>query len=422
MDITLRQVDFAERIEAPSSKSAAHRPMIAAAFADRPTRIALSGAGEDIAATAACLSAIGVGVKELPGALEITPPARFSQNAVADCGESGSTLRFLVPVAGALGLTVKFLRRGRLPERPMEPLASELARHGVTLCDCADGGLLVSGKLCAGEYRIAANVSSQFITGLLFALSLLPEPSVLTLVGEIESAPYIDMTLETLATFGAAPEKRPGQNVFDIAGRSRKPFRSPRELRTEGDYSGAAFPLAAGAVGAHPVTVCNLRGDSAQGDREILALLSAFGAEVTVKQDSVTVSPAPLRGIDINAKQIPDLVPVLAIVACAAKGDTRITGAARLRIKESDRIATTLAMIRALGGKAEELEDGLVIHGGTALTGGTVSGAGDHRIVMSAAVAALCCSGPVTILGAEAVKKSYPLFFEDAINRGKEPS
>ncbi len=420
MDITLHRPVFAGSVEAPSSKSAAHRPMIAAAFADAPTRIALSGAGEDIAATAACLRAFGASVTEAESgdALLITPIAALPQDAVADCGESGSTLRFLVPVAGALGLSVKFLRRGRLPQRPMEPLASELARHGVTLSDCAGGALLVSGQLTAGDYRIAANVSSQFITGLLLALSLLASPSTLTLEGEIESAPYIQMTLDTLEAFGAAPAVSADGRRFEIPGFAAQPFRSPRDLHTEGDYSGAAFPLAAGAIGKTPVTVTGLRADSAQGDRAILSLLRAFGAqlEADAEAEAVTVFPAPLHGIEIDAKQIPDLVPVLAVVAAAAEGDTRITGAGRLRIKESDRIATTAALLRSLGGEVEELADGLLIHGGKPLTGGTVSGAGDHRIVMSAAVASLLCSEPVTILGAEAAKKSYPLFFESAIS------
>ncbi len=417
MDVTLHHPTFSRHIEAPSSKSAAHRHMIAAAFADAPTRITLCGAGEDIAATAGCLRAIGVGVEECSDGLRITPCTSFADNAVADCGESGSTLRFLVPIAAALGLRVKFLRRGRLPHRPMEPLKSELARHGVTMQDCEDGALFVSGTLTPGDYRIAANVSSQFITGLLFALSLMDEPSTLTLEGQIESAPYIEMTLQALAAFGCKINPLPG-NAFGIPGRRRSPLVSPGIIHTEGDYSGAAFPLSAGAVGSHPVSVSGLKADSAQGDSEILSLLRRFGAEVQIDTDTgvVTVSPAPLHGIEIDAKQIPDLVPVLAVVAACAKGDTRITGAARLRIKESDRIATTAALLRHLGGSVEELEDGLLIHGGQPLSGGTVSGAGDHRIVMSAAVAALVCQGPVTVLGAEAVKKSYPLFFETAIS------
>ncbi len=417
MDVTLCQPTFFDEIRAPSSKSALHRPMIAAAFADAPTHFSLSGAGEDIAATAACLRALGASVETEGERMRITPTATLAKSAVADCGESGSTLRFLVPVVAALGITTTFLRRGRLPERPMEPLATELKRHGITLTDGTDGGLTVAGKLSAGDYSIAANVSSQFVTGLLLALSLLPERSTLTLTGEIESAPYIQMTLQTLAAFGASPVCSADGRHFEIPGIVAQPLRSPHELLAEGDYSGAVFPLLAGALGDHPVRVTGLRADSAQGDRAILDLLQAFGARVECEErtHSVTVFPAPLRGIRIDAKQIPDLVPVLAVVAAGAVGDTEIVGAARLRIKESDRIATTAALLRALGGEVEEREDGLLIHGKGRLQGGTVSGAGDHRIVMSAAVAALIADGPVTILGAEAVNKSYPTFFKTAV-------
>lgn len=417
MDITLHHPSVAETVAAPSSKSALHRPMIAAAFANAPTRLTLTGAGEDIDATARCLRSIGVSVETIGDQMTITPTDAYTDNAVADCGESGSTLRFLVPVVAALGLTVTFLRRGRLPERPMEPMASELARHGVTLTDNADGSLTVKGKLTAGAYSIAANVSSQFVTGLLLALSLLPAASTLTLTGEIESAPYINMTLDTLAAFGAAPVATDGGRVFHIPGFSAQPFRTPHSLSPEGDYSGAAFPLVAGAIGAHPVTVTGLFPDTAQGDAEILNLLRAFGARVEVNKaaHAVTVSPAPLHAICIDAKQIPDLVPVLAVLATAAEGETKITGAARLRIKESDRIATTAAMLRALGGEVTEQDDGLTITGKKRLRGGTVDGAGDHRIVMSAAVASLLCDGAVTIHGTEAVRKSYPAFFDTVI-------
>ena len=422
MNITLNQPRCATSVTAPTSKSAAHRALITAAFADAPTRILVSGAGEDIAATLRCLSALGAGIDSLPDKghdmwLTVTPISKPLSDATADCGESGSTLRFFVPIVAALGTGARFERRGRLPQRPMSPLTELLAAAGVTLTDHADGSLSVSGSLSAGNYSIPANVSSQFITGLLFALSLLDGPSTLTLTGEIESAPYIDMTVRALAAFGAAPERSPDGRIYRIAGRGAKPLSSPGELLPEGDFSGAAFPLAAGAIGTHAVTVGGLLADSTQGDRAILDLLARFGARVScdAEKRTATVSPAPLRGIDIDARQIPDLVPILAVVAASATGTTRITGAARLRIKESDRIATTASLLRALGAEVVETEDGMVICGGKPLHGGTVEGAGDHRIVMSAAVASLATAGPVTINGTEAVAKSYPLFFDDVI-------
>jgi 3-phosphoshikimate 1-carboxyvinyltransferase len=257
------------------------------------------------------------------------------------------------------------------------------------------------------------------VTGLLFALSLLPYPSTLHLKGEIESAPYINMTLATLTEFKASPIAVGGGRLLGIPGYLAQPLRSPHEIRTEGDYSGAAFLLAAGAIGREPVSVTGLSVPSAQGDMMILTLLDKFGAPIDYDEEksTFTVSPAPLKGIQIDARQIPDLVPVLAVVAAVAEGDTEITGAARLRDKESDRLSTTAAMLRALGGEVEERADGLLIHGGKPLVGGLVNGAKDHRIVMSAAVAASVCEGEVIITDAQAADKSFPSFFKTAIQR-----
>ena len=419
MNITLTNPVFSNTVATPSSKSAAHRALIAAAFCGAPTTIFVADVGADIQATVRCLRAIGVGIEELENgtALRVTPTREFIDNAVADCGESGSTLRFLIPVAAALGLTVRFLRRGRLPERPLEPLATELAAHGITLREEADGILCVSGQLTPGKYSIAANVSSQFVTGLLFGLSLLRYPSTLLLTGEVESAPYINMTLSTLATFKAAPICVANGKLFGVPGYLAQPLRSPGTLSPDGDFSAAAFPLCAGAIGKNPVTVCGIHPASAQGDVAILQLLDSFGAKIDVDLEkcTVTVFPSTLHGIQIDAAQIPDLVPVLAVVAAAAQGETVITGAARLRLKESDRLATTAAMLRALGADIAELPDGLSIRGGKPLHGATVDGANDHRIVMSAAVASLLCDSPVTVTDAEAVKKSFPSFFETAL-------
>jgi 3-phosphoshikimate 1-carboxyvinyltransferase len=416
MNKTLSYIKFAREVAAPASKSAAHRPMILAAFADAPTEISIAGAGEDIQATARCLRALGATVEGFNDgkSLRITPANSLPERAVCDCGESGTTLRFLVPVAAALGIETTFLRKGRLPERPMEPLCAEMARHGANFRENPDRSLTVMGRLEPGEYRIRADVSSQFVSGLLLALSLLRYPSTLMLEGEIESVPYINMTLETLSGFKAAPICVANGRLFGVPGCLAQPLHTPKKIGADGDFSSAAFPLAAGAIGADPVTVTGLNPASAQGDAAILALLDEFGAKIDVDQktNAVTVFPSQLHGIRINAAQIPDLVPVLAVVAAAAKGDTEITNAKRLRLKESDRLTTTAAMLRALGGEVEEREDGLLIHGKGGLQGGFVDGANDHRIVMSAAVAALICKESVTVSDAEAVKKSYPAFFD----------
>lgn len=412
MTLTLYKPTYAQEIAAPTSKSAAHRLLIAAALADTETTLFLRTVCDDTEKTADCLRALGAKITPITGGLHVRPVNRAAlcKNPLLDCGESGSTLRFLLPVVAALGTGATFIRRGRLPARPLAPLDSLLQEKGAALTE--DGALLtVAGGITAGEYSIAANISSQYISGLLFALSLLDAPSTLTLTGEIESAPYIDMTLDTLRTFGAEPARQTAR-CFCVSG-SARPLKSPKTVTVEGDFSGAAFPLAIGAVGSHSVTVTGLRQETKQGDAKILDLLARFGAEVQVTKDAVTVSPAPLHGIQIDATDIPDLVPILAVVAAAAQGETVITGAARLRLKESDRIATTAAMLRAVGAAVTVTDDGLRICGGKPLKGSTVDAAGDHRIAMSAAVLSLLTEGALTLTGAETVSKSYPTFFKE---------
>ena len=370
------------------SKSAAHRLFICAALAEEPTEVSCQGTSRDIEATKACLAAIREGKNLLP------------------CGESGSTLRFLLPVAAALGLEADFQMEGRLPDRPLAPLDQQLAAHGVTLSRPVRHDLLhVSGQLQPGDYVLPGNVSSQYISGLLFALPLLPGTSTLTVTGKVESAPYIEMTLDALRQFGVCVTIN--NNVYTVSGQS---YCSPGRAVVEGDWSNAAFWLCAGALSG-PVTVTGLDPDSLQGDRAIVSLLAQFGAKTEQTGDKVTVEPGTLTGLEIDAAAIPDLVPVLSVVAAAARGTTRIYHADRLRIKESDRIRTVCAMLQNLGAAVEETPDGLLIHGGKPLTGGTVDSANDHRIAMSAAIASILCD--VTVEGAEAVSKSYPGFWED---------
>ena len=339
-------------------------------------------------------------------------------NGVLDCGESGTTLRFMVPVCAALGLRKEtgFTGQGRLMERPMEPLLKAMEPHGVTF-EYEENILICRGRLTAGEYTIASNVSSQYISGLLFALPLLEGDSVLNLTGRVESRPYIDITLDVLKDFGIRIEPE-GENRFRISG--SQVYRGPAQMQVEGDWSNAAFWLAAGAVGGGPVTVRGLNLRSVQGDREICAILRAFGAVVEEDSESGSVTcSGPSEGIlqscEIDVKDIPDAVPAISVTAAAASGDTKIYNAGRLRMKESDRLKTVASMLTALGVSVEEGDDWLIIHGqgGNLLEGGTVDGAGDHRIVMSAAAAAVLCRKPVTICGAEAVNKSYPGFFEE---------
>lgn len=396
-------------IKAIASKSAAHRLMICAAFADTETKIRCEETNKDIEATAECLSALGAKIRREAPFYIVSPIKELRRGALLNCNESGSTLRFLIPVAAAIGADADFLMAGRLPERPLSPLREELETHGISFNEAGSNPLSCRGSLSGNFFKIAGNISSQFISGLLFALTLMRRDATLEITGSIESAPYIDMTVDALRIFSAEPQKI--GNTYIINGNT--PLISPRSIDVEGDWSNAAFPLSLGAIGDGEVSVFGLDPDSHQGDRAIVALLERFGANIEFSNGTYTVSRGELHGIDIDASQIPDLVPILATVASVAKGETKIYGAARLRIKESDRLATTTAMLSSLGANIRELDDGLIINGMPNLSGGVVSSFNDHRIAMSAAVASCVCKSGVTVDGAEATSKSYPAFWED---------
>jgi len=300
-----------------------------------------------------------------------------------------------------------FEMEGRLPQRPLAALEDQLQSHGITLSRPQPHLLRCSGQLQPGDYTLPGHISSQFISGLLLALPLLDKVSTLTVTGQVESAPYIQLTLDTLRQFGICIEAHDHRYTVHPAR-----FCSPGTVEAEGDWSNAAFWLTAGALG-QSVTVSGLNLQSSQGDRIILTLLSQLGASVQQKETSVTVSPGTLRPFTVDVSQIPDLVPILAVAACAAPGVSRITNAGRLRWKESDRLTAICHAINTLGGHAEQTTDSLIIRGGTAFSGGTVDACGDHRIAMAAAIAAILSTGSVTVLGAEAVDKSYPDFWHD---------
>ncbi len=399
-------------IPAIASKSHAHRLLICASLADRPTRIRCTTTNADIDATVRCLCSLGAEIERNGEYFTVTPMERVRKGQLLDCGESGSTMRFLLPVVLALEADAALLGKGRLPSRPLSPLYEELTAHGGDLDPMGTNPLGCRGTLSAGDYTLDGGVSSQFISGLMFALPLIEGKSRIIITGKAESRPYIELTLQALRLFGAEiAEIEP--NVFEIHG-GRGAYRSPGEVITEGDWSNAAFWLTAGAFSEKGVSVTVLNPDSVQGDRKITDILRALGADVTVSDTSVSVKRTqPLHGFTVDAGDIPDLVPVLSAAAAGAVGETVITGCGRLRLKESDRIATVCAMIRSLGGRITSRDDTIFIHGTGKLTGGEVDSANDHRIAMAAGIAAGVCTSPVTVKGAEAVAKSYPGFFDD---------
>lgn len=396
----------------PSSKSQMHRLLICAALGETETRINFCGISDDITATMKCLNALGADIEQISeNVLKVVPIERSPEGLChLECGESGSTLRFMMPVCGVLGADAVFHMKGRLPNRPLAPFDEELSKHGMTIKK-EDDLLYVSGKLAAGEYTLPGNVSSQFISGLLMALPLLDEQSQITVTGKIESEAYINMTTDVLSACGACHGRQ--DQTYTV-----KPSRYslPREVDAEGDYSNAAFFLCLGAMSDKGVNVLGLKENSSQGDSAVLEILSQFGAQVEKKNKGFFVKGGDLKAITIDASPIPDLIPVLSVVAAFAEGETRVINAARLRMKESDRLSTTADLLKRLGADVTELEDGLVINGGKKLHGACVSSFGDHRIAMSAAVASSVCTSSVTVDGCECTAKSYPKFCEDFSN------
>lgn len=410
MNVTVSTAPVSGSVRVPSSKSQLHRLLIAAALGDAPVTIAYCGLSADIRATADCLRALGAEIALSDETILVHPITHVPDGiCTLPCGESGSTLRFLLPLCGALGAKAVFQMEGRLPERPLAPLDDQLRLHGMQLAQHG-ARLHVSGRLLPGSFMLPGNVSSQYLTGLLLSLPLLTDASTLTVTGRLESAPYVAMTEQVLAQSQLQIEKTP--DGWRIPGTQR--YALPAHCTAEGDWSSAAALLCMGALSPQGVTVDGLNPSSAQGDRMIAALLRQFGADVTWDAQRLTVRHSALHGIlRIDASQIPDLVPVLAALAACADGTTEITNAARLRLKESDRLATTAAMLNALGADVTEQPNGLVIHGRAQLMGGTADAFGDHRIAMAAAAAACACAQPVTITGAQAVQKSYPRFWDD---------
>lgn len=392
MNVTVKPKKLSGVIGAISSKSDAHRKIICASLCEEPVKIFIKGFSKDIEATMRCVSALGANVLRNSDSVVIKM-GKSPENPELFCGESGSTARFLLPVAACLSDGFTMTGEGRLPTRPFTDLVRQMAEHG---CRFSSESLpmSVSGRLTGGEFSIHGNISSQYISGLLMALPTCSEDSKITLLSPLQSGAYVDMTIDTLRLFGI--EIKLTDTGYFIPGNQK--FKSPKSTICDGDWSNAAFFLASCECGCD-VRVLGLDTASTQGDK---AFLSA------AKEDTVDVS------------EIPDLVPPLAVVAASKRGVTVFKNAGRLRLKESDRLVSVSDMINSLGGKAEILGDSLKITGNGRLSGGVVNSYSDHRIIMASAVASVISDGDIKILGAEAADKSYPSFFDDFKTLGGE--
>ena len=387
MNVTILPGTLKGAVTPPSSKSQTHRAVLALMLAQGAGKLSNLAVSQDIQATQDCVAALKSG-----------QPAQADGLPLLDCGESGSTLRFLIPVALAVRGGGHFTGRGRLMERPQGPYIRLFEEKGISW-NQEGACLTVAGQLEPGVYALPGNVSSQFITGLLYALPLLPGDSRIVLTTPLESRGYVDMTLDMLRRFDIKVEEQ--EDGFLVPGNQTY---QARDLTLEADWSGAAFWYAANFLGAQ-VDIQGLNPDSVQGDRQIGTLYWKL---------------ARPGNVDIDLSQCPDLAPPLAVMAAVRKRTTRFVNAGRLRMKESDRLETIARTLNALGAKAQVGEDTLILEGLDHLEGGTVDGCNDHRIAMMAAVAAVACKEPVTILGAECVKKSYPRFWEDYTALGGE--
>ena len=395
-------------VSMPPSKSAAHRAIICAALAKGKSIISPVDLSNDIKATIECMKKLGADIEFDGKNLMVDGTNTFCNKKVClDCGESGSTLRFLIPVCAAGGVNVEFIGHGKLPERPIGIYLECLPEKGVECITQGGLPLEIFGQLQSGVYRVKGNISSEFITGLLLALPLLNTNSEIILTTDLQSSSYIDMTTDIMKNFGVYIERT--ETGWKISGgQSYK----PQCFTVEGDWSQAAFFMTAAALDGK-ITINNLDINSRQGDKECIEIYKKFGAVITENNGNITIENNILKGIEINANNIPDMVPALAVTAALAEGVTVIKGAERLRIKECDRLAAMADGLSKLGAVVEETKDGFIITGVKSLHGGEVKGYNDHRIVMSLAVAATQADGDVIISDMESINKSYPGFFED---------
>lgn len=394
----------------PPSKSQAHRLLICAALGTEPCSIVCNSVNDDIMATMRCLNALGARITFSSGVFDVQP-VNVTKGGMLDCGESGSTLRFLMSVAAVLGADATFTGKGKLPQRPMQALTDVLSAHGVSFERHSADELPVTcnGTLQGGKFTLPGNISSQYLTGLLFALPLAAGDSDIEVTGGLTSASYIDMTIDALRLAGISVERR--NNIFTIKGNQH--YRMPERVVVEGDWSSAAFWVVAGVIGKQPLTICGMNNESLQGDSAIVDHLRSMGAFIETADDKVVAMPSHLFGAELDCMDTPDLVPVLSVAAAVAQGTTTFTNVGRLRFKESDRLAAMKSVLESFGIRSSVGEDTFTVYGGEPVALTPVESFGDHRIAMSAAVLSTVAESVTTIIGAECVAKSYPSFFED---------
>lgn len=400
-------------VDIPPSKSLCHRAIIAASLARDFSTINNLALSEDISATIDAVQALGakVTIEQDKAYINGTDLSSCSK-ATIDCRESGSTLRFMIPIGLLTGQKIKYIGSGNLGSRPLDPYIDIFNEQKIEYTS-SKLPLSISGSLMPGEFKLRGDISSQFITGLMFALPMLQGDSTIFITTPLESKAYIDLTIDTLKSFGVHIESY-DYSRFYIEGNQKY---NPTDFSVEGDYSQAAFWIASGILGGK-VECKNLSQYSKQGDKSIIDILRNAGAQILTKDNSVTAMKSTLAGFNADVSQCPDIAPILSVIAAVSKGTSCITGAARLRLKECDRLRAVATELNKLGAEVIEGEDYLVINGKERLNGGVVDCWSDHRIAMALSIASIKCASPMIIKNSNAVSKSYPDFFEDFTNLG----
>jgi 3-phosphoshikimate 1-carboxyvinyltransferase len=415
MDISIKAKQVFGKVKVISSKSELHRLLIMSAFAKTESEISFVGTPSlDVLASIDCLKQLGADIIIDNGVMVVKPIKELPKERVKlFCNESGSTLRFMLPIVAVLGISAEILVSGRLKDRPLSPMYELLTENGVSLSKKGEYPLTINGKLKVNAVNIDGGVSSQFISGLLMALAVANENGKVQVTGNFQSKSYVNITVETIKKFGVSVNVL--DNTYSVLGKEY----SGKKTVAYGDWSNGAFFLSLGAISGK-ISVQGLDENSFQGDKEIVNLLKKFGAVVKSEKNEISVEKNSLSALEIDVSDIPDLVPVLSVVAGLSKGTTTIFNGERLRLKESDRIKSSVEMINSIGGKAVETKDGIIITGVNEYSGGVVDSYNDHRIVMASAIASARSKNEIRIINALAVNKSYPSFFNELKGLGFE--